>query len=690
MQKDVQRHSRINSFRFERFFQAPRQAAGPVSMAGDRRSLRDVFEDLVQSVYAGIRFDHLGIGLYDPAANVVDVVLQAGAEQLATHIPVRPESLGTLLDQQKPIEVSDVATEQSFPDLCKRVRSGGFRSFRVVPLTTDRQRLGALAVLRRTPGAFSYEDTHYLEHAAQLISLVLENTLMADALKCEKRRLEKLLEVGTVLVSNLDLQNLLREISASIRQIVRHDYTHLALHDETSDTMTFHILGADYEPALISPETQIPVWQCPAGICYQKGETLEFDASDMQRIGSDYTKHLLSCGVQRITCFPMVSRGRKIGTLGLSSKSDQRTSEQDRNLLSQIAVQVAIAVDNAIAYDEIARLKDRLAKEKVYLEQELQSEHNFGEVVGNSQALRSVLKQVEIASPSEATVLILGETGTGKELIARAVHRLSSRRDASFIKLNCAAIPTGLLESELFGHEKGAFTGAVNQKIGRLELADKGTLFLDEVGEIPTELQPKLLRVLQDHEFERLGGVKTIRVDVRLVAATNRDLAQAVEQRQFRPDLYYRLNVFPIRVPALRERLGDIPLLVHYFVQKFARRMSKNIESIPSELIREFERWHWPGNVRELENFIERSVILTQGKVFFAPMTELRNLAPDTARSPQSTLEAIEREYILRTLRESGGVIAGVHGAAARLGMKRTTLQSRIQKLGITRSEYES
>jgi len=297
---------------------------------------------------------------------------------------------------------------------------------------------------------------------------------------------------------------------------------------------------------------------------------------------------------------------------------------------------------------------------------------------------------VEIAAPSDATVLVLGETGTGKELIARAVHRLSSRREGNFIKLNCAAIPSGLLESELFGHEKGAFTGAVSQKIGRLELADKGTLFLDEIGEIAMELQPKLLRVLQDHEFERLGGVKTIRVNIRLIAATNRDLAQAVEERQFRSDLFYRLNVFPIRLPPLRERAGDIPMLVRYFVQKLARRMGKNIDSIPAELLREFEQWHWPGNVRELENFIERSIILTQGSVLFAPVAELRIDLAHAMRKSGSTLEDVEREYILRTLRESGGVIAGLRGAAARLGMKRTTLQSKMQRLGITRDEYET
>jgi formate hydrogenlyase transcriptional activator len=323
----------------------------------------------------------------------------------------------------------------------------------------------------------------------------------------------------------------------------------------------------------------------------------------------------------------------------------------------------------------------------LYLEDELRSQHNFGEVVGKSPALCHVLRQVEIAAPSDATVLVLGETGTGKELIARALHRLSSRRDANFIKLNCAAIPTGLLESELFGHEKGAFTGAVSQKIGRLELADKGTLFLDEIGEIPLELQPKLLRVLQDQEFERLGGVRTIKVNVRVLAATNRDLAQAVDGHQFRRDLFYRINVFPIRLPALRDRSGDIPLLVRYFVQKFARRMGKTIDSIPFELIQDLEHWHWPGNIRELENFLERSVILTQGTVLYAPTAELRMALATIPKS--ATLEDVEREHIVRTLREAGGVIAGIRGAAARLGLKRSTLQSRMLKLGITREQYQ-
>jgi formate hydrogenlyase transcriptional activator len=397
----------------------------------------------------------------------------------------------------------------------------------------------------------------------------------------------------------------------------------------------------------------------------------------------------------------LFSRGRAVGTLDIGSKKENAFTQDEIEFLSQVAPQVAVAVDNSRAFGEIASLKDKLTKEKLYLEQEIRDVLNFEEIVGQSPALAHVLDQVKTVAPSDATVLILGETGTGKELIARAIHRLSSRHNGNFVKLNCAAIPTGLLESELFGHEKGAFTGAISQKVGRLEVADKGTLLLDEVGEIPLELQPKLLRVLQDHEFERLGGNRTIRVNVRLLAATNRDLSQAVSRHEFRSDLFYRLNVFPVRMPPLRERGGDIPLLVRYFVQKFARRMNKQIDNISAEAMRALENWYWPGNIRELENFMERSVILTEKETLRVPIGELRSVSDssrDTDLHPldpeidfaQGTLEDLEREYILQVLRQTHGVIAGSRGAAARLGMKRTTLQSKMQRLGIKRTEFET
>jgi formate hydrogenlyase transcriptional activator len=329
----------------------------------------------------------------------------------------------------------------------------------------------------------------------------------------------------------------------------------------------------------------------------------------------------------------------------------------------------------------------RAELEKQYLEEEIQTDYRFEEIIGESRALKRVLKQAETVAREEATVLILGETGTGKELIARAVHELSPRRERTFVKLNCSAIPAGLLESELFGHEKGAFTGAIAQKIGRVELAHEGTLFLDEIGDLPLELQPKILRALQEREFDRLGGTKTIPVNFRLIAATNRNLAKMVAEREFRSDLYYRLKVFPIEIPALRERREDIPILAKYFLQKHASRMNRQITTLPGETLEALCNWSWPGNVRELENFIERAVILTQGPVLRAPLSELKALE-ESGVDEDPNLENAEREHILRVLREAEGMIGGPQGAAKRLGLKRTTLNSKLKKLRITRKDY--
>jgi transcriptional regulator with GAF, ATPase, and Fis domain len=393
----------------------------------------------------------------------------------------------------------------------------------------------------------------------------------------------------------------------------------------------------------------------------------------------------MAAGLKSACWLPLVSRDRVLGVLAVASCGEAAFTDKDAFTLGQIVNRVGIAVDNALAFGQIAESRDRLNEEKRYLEEELQTQYRFEEIVGNSPRLKSALKLVETVAPTDATVLILGETGTGKELIARAIHQLSTRHERTFVKLNCAAIPSGLLESELFGHEKGAFTGAITQKIGRLELAHKGTLFLDEVGDLPLELQPKLLRALQEKEFERLGSTRTIPVDVRLVVATNRDLAKMVADRQFRSDLYYRLKVFPITTPPLRERAEDIPLLVRHFVSKHARRMNRRIENIPPDVMQALTRWNWPGNVRELENFIERAVILSQGSVLRAPLTELQ--IPEQVRTtPEDTsLAAAEREHILRVLRETDGVIGGAHGAAARLRLKRTTLITKMKKLGIER-----
>jgi formate hydrogenlyase transcriptional activator len=373
--------------------------------------------------------------------------------------------------------------------------------------------------------------------------------------------------------------------------------------------------------------------------------------------------------------------------LVVASLREEEFPRQDAEMLRRVADQIAIAVENALAFGEVVDKANKLAEEKLYLQDEIRSEHNFDEIVGESSALRKVLQQAKTVAATDSTVLLRGETGTGKELVARAIHNLSRRRELALVKVNCAAIPTGLLESELFGHEKGAFTGAIAQRIGRFELAHRGTLFLDEVGDIPLELQPKLLRVLQEQEFERLGSTRTQRVDVRLIAATNADLPRLISEKQFRSDLYYRLNVFPIVIPPLRERREDIPVLVRYFAQKYARRMKKHIDSIAPEAMKALREYPWPGNVRELENFIERAVILSSGPDLRFAIGELNPAVGTSEHKVATTLEDAEREHILKALEGTNWVIGGPSGAAARLGMKRTTLQSRIKNLGITRSK---
>jgi formate hydrogenlyase transcriptional activator len=489
--------------------------------------------------------------------------------------------------------------------------------------------------------------------------------------------------------------------------VIHHDYTSLALLDPFTGLLKIYALDFPGRQELIKPEVTVLRDMSPSGDAIATGKSVCVRGAELDRYPSEVMKILRADGIQTICCIPLVTQGRTFGTLNVASRRPEAFPEREISLLQQVGAQIAIAVENALAFKEIDALKDKLAEEKLYLEEEIRSEFNFEEIIGDAPSLKRALSQVEVVAPTDTAALILGETGTGKELIARAIHNLSPRRERTFVKINCAAIPSGLLESELFGHERGAFTGALNQKIGRFELADHGTLFLDEVGDLPMELQPKLLRVLQEHEFERLGSNRTIKVDVRVVAATNQDLAKQVADRTFRSDLYYRLNVFPIQIPALRERREDVPLLVRYFVQKFSRRLNKVVEYVPAEAMNALVNYSWPGNVRELENFIERAVLLSPGKELRIPISELLNEpeSPSTAiSSPRtttahggnnsdevsapasiSTLEQAEREHILRALQQTQWRIGGPKGAATLLDMKRTTLQARMRKLNIRR-----
>ncbi len=495
-----------------------------------------------------------------------------------------------------------------------------------------------------------------------------------------------LLAVSEVIVSHRDLAALLQELAGRLQQVARFDYLALVLHEAASATMRLHVLGAS-DGTPVGPAPVLPVEDDPAGLVWQTQRPLTLARVEELTRWPRLLERVQPFGVQSFCWLPLTTARQRLGTLVFVSRQPSAYEGADLGFLQLIARQVAVAVENARAFQEIRALQDQLARENAYLQEEVQSEHNFGEIVGESPALRRVLRQVETVAPTDSTVLIRGETGTGKELVARALHELSARRGRTFVKLNCAAIPTGLLESELFGHERGAFTGAISQKVGRFELAHQGTLFLDEVGDIPPELQPKLLRVLQEQEFERLGGTRTIKVDVRLVAATHRDLARMVADGRFRQDLYYRLNVFPVVLPPLRERPDDVPRLVRHFTQRFARRMGRRVETIPTAVMEALVRYPWPGNVRELQNVIERAVILSPGPALQVPPSDLQPSAPPapTPAAAPATLADAERDHILAVLRETGWVLGGPAGAAVRLGMKRTTLQSRMKKLGISR-----
>jgi formate hydrogenlyase transcriptional activator len=514
----------------------------------------------------------------------------------------------------------------------------------------------------------------------------LEESLrdVSETLREEKKRQAVMMEVSRALAAKSDVSHVFPQISAYVRRVLRQEYAALAVRDEESGKLVRQAM--DF-PLRMGPAdaTEINPANDPRGKALLELKPVIFTRSEMQGYPAGTANHLLEEGLQSLCCVPLLRPKGPVGVLVLGSTRANAFTTDDLTMLNQVAAQLAIALENARTDREIEQLRNRLRQDRHHLEGEARTQLHFEEIIGESPALQQMLDQVVIVAASDATVLILGETGTGKGLVARSIHRASKRRERRFITLHCAAIPTGLLESELFGHEKGAFTGAVSQKIGRLELADKGTLFLDEIGEIPLELQPKLLRVLQDHEFERLGGTRTIKVDLRLIAATNRDLAKSVAEKEFRSDLFYRVNVFPIRMPSLRERREDIPLLVRYFVLKYAREMNRGIESIPSETMDALVKWHWPGNVRELENFVERSVILTDGTALRAPLADLQASASSSA---EPSLEGTERELILRVLRETAGMIAGPSGAAQQLGLKRTTLQSKMQRLGITRKDY--
>jgi formate hydrogenlyase transcriptional activator len=684
-----------------------------------QRDLPALFHDLAERLHSVVDFDFLTLVLHDPARNVMRLhILETrlpSEKPTGTETSVEENPAGWVWQTQQPFVVIDTEEETRFLEFLKRYRDHNVRSLAILPLTTAQHRIGAMGFGRLVPQRITGTELQFMERVASQVAVAVDNALNLESsqayqsqLARERDRLQALLDVNNVLITSRELPELFRGIVNTLERVIHHDYTSLALLDSQTGLLKIHALDFPGNQSLIKQEITVPRDTSPSGQAITNGQPFLTRGSEFDRYQNEVIRALRTAGVQTMCCAPLITHGQAFGTLNVASRRDDAFSPQDVELLQQVAAQVAIAVENTLAFKEIEALKNKLAEEKLYLEEEIRSEFNFEEIIGESPALKRALSQLELAAPAGTTVLLLGETGTGKELFARAIHNLSPRRDRTFVKVNCASIPSGLLESELFGHERGAFTGAIGQKIGRFELADRGTLFLDEVGDLPLELQPKLLRVLQEQEFERLGGNRTQRVDVRVVAATNQDLSKLVAERAFRSDLFYRLNVFPIQIPALRERAEDLPLLVRYFVQRFSRQLNKGVEYIPAEAMDALAHYAWPGNVRELENLIERAVLLSPGKELRVPLSELRSatLASPSENSPASsgsftsltssissasssssisTLEEAERQHILRALKQTQWRIAGPKGAALLLGMKRTTLQARMRKLRIRR-----
>lgn len=663
------------------------------------RDPAELFEVLRKELSSVVKFDSIGVVQYDQAGNEIAWHLAEKCKEMkdrpCEEIPREDTITWWVYEHQQAVVIPCVDRETRFRKALDAVKACGIRSGCAFPLTTVHRRLGVLFLGSEEADAFSEEDVSFLSLVADQIALATDDALNFTASQKAQEQLKLLLDLTNSVVSTLDLRELLRNISANLRRVMQCDFVGVGL-PETENSTHLRLYAVDFPESkgFIREESLIPIEGTPPGTAFKTGEPFVATASEIAHMTQDSPPS--AEGFTAGCVLPLASRGRIHGVLSLARREENAFSAEEVQFLMQVASQIAIAVENALAYRQITELKDKLAQEKVYLEDEIRSEMNFEEIVGTSAALRRVLKEVETVGPTVSTVLIYGETGTGKELVARALHNLSPRRASAFVKLNCAAIPTGLLESELFGHEKGAFTGAIAQRIGRFELANGGTVFLDEIGEIPLELQPKLLRVLQEREFERLGSTRTLRTDARLIAATNRDLMAMVVEQKFRSDLFYRLNVFPIRIPPLRERPEDIALLVRHFTQQFARRMNKRIESISAETMSAMCDYHWPGNIRELQNVIERAVILSTGPELRVPPSDFKTNGaaastahaesrPDGQRNMQRVLEETERKQILAALEESRWVVAGPKGAAARLGMKRSTLQVRMQKLGIAR-----
>ncbi len=660
------------------------------------RNLPELLHDLSHRLNDVLECHNLGIVMHDETKHVLRLHILETSEpamrEILRELPIEGSISGWVWRNQRPFVTADVDQETRFPFL-GLLRDFPVKSLCCFPLTTARNRLGVLVFWSDKPCAYDQLDLDFAQLVVSQIAVAVENALTFQEaqsahrqLARERDQLQLLLDVGSAVVSTLDLRELLTTVAACLRRVMPLGYASLALYDSENNTLQIHALDFPESRGLLQEGVTVRLEEAPSGLAITKRETVLVTRADIEQMDSEFARRGLDEGFQSGCIVPLIAHGRPLGALVVASKTEPTFLQSEAEILQPVANQIAIAVENALGFMQIADLANKLTEEKLYLEEEIRTEHNFEEIIGKSKSLKRVLKEVETVAATDSTVLIYGETGTGKELIARALHNLSARRERTLVRVNCGAIPTGLLESEMFGNEKGAFTGAIERRIGRFELAHRGTIFLDEVEDIPLELQPKLLRVLQEQELERLGSSRTIKVDVRVVAATNVNLAEMVAEKRFRSDLFYRLNVVPITLPPLRERAEDIPMLVNFFTQRFTLRMKKSIERIPSETMAALCGYHWPGNIRELQNLIERAVTLSRGPVLDVPIEGLKQSdGSEVDLSGATTLEAIERKHILSVLQETNWVIAGPAGAAVRLGMKRTTLNTRIRKLGITR-----
>jgi formate hydrogenlyase transcriptional activator len=676
---------------------------------GAHRDLKELFGILADELHEVVQFDLVEVSLRDQDSGAFQNYLidMASRLELVAEEDLTPEETLALsvYQRQEPLLRSTDEMEPRYGRLQAILKGLDIRSICVLPLTTAHRKLGAITFGSKQVDSYSPNDIGFVSQVADYIALAFDDALnfaalrrASEELQSNNERLRLLLDVTNQVVSNLELRDLLRAVSQDVRRVMQCDYAGLSLPDAENNQLQLYALDFPEGKGLLKEEMVYSVEESPSGTAFRTMKTFTLQSPFTGWLSYPIVQIAVREGLKSLCFLPLISRNRPIGVLVLGRLRDDAFSQADVNFLAQVANQIALAVENALAYREIQELKEQLSKEKLYLEDEIRTEMNFAQIIGNSASLRKVLKHVGTVAPTDSTVLIYGETGTGKELIARAIHDLSPRSSKPFVKLNCAAIPTGLLESELFGHEKGAFTGAIAQRIGRFEVADGGTIFLDEIGEIPLELQTKLLRVLQEREFERLGSSRTLRTGARLIAATNRDLEAMVSEQKFRSDLFFRLNVFPVHVPPLRERQGDIPLLVRHFTQQFSRRMNRAIETIPSATMDALCRYHWPGNIRELQNVIERAVIISPGPALSVDVADLRfpkvghaeeGVTPANLKTNgalHNVLEETERQQIFKALKQSNWVVAGPNGAAARLGMNRSTLQVRIRKLGISRS----